>query len=208
MSVRRRAAGWQTAQVLGFLVLGALVIEKNSLLWVLPIAWAGGVWVWRLRTLQCPNCGKPIYLQIVRLFGDTWTYMSPTFPRRHCSRCGFDLSAPVLSPVADSRRREERASGGRANFTGALPVRQLVLILLGGIVVNVLTNVWIIVFGVRPRDADFVMWGRLVGAAGSIGILVWIATMRCRRCSRRLGWSVFANHCWSCHQDLREPTVL
>ncbi len=131
---------------------------------MLPLAWAWGCH-WRLQTLRCPNCGNPIYRRTVRLFGATWTYRS-IFPRRHCSRCGFDLSAPVtMSPVSDGKRREERTSGVRVSFTRALSVRQLVVILLGGIVVNVLTNVWIIVFGVRPGDADFVMWGRLAGSA-------------------------------------------
>jgi hypothetical protein len=114
----------------------------------------------------------------------------------------------TTSPVSGGRRREEeRTSPVRASLSGALSVRQLVVILVGGIVVNVLTNVWIIVFGVRADDANSVMWGRLAGAAASGGALVWLASMQCRRCSRRLGWRVFANHCWSCHQDLREPIV-
>jgi hypothetical protein len=204
MSVRRRAAGWQLAQVLGFLLLAAVVIEKDwQQLIVVPLAWAAAVWVWRLQTLRCPNCGKPIYLRTPRLFGATWTYWSPTFPKRHCTRCGFDLSAPLtISPVRDQKRREERSVGLR--LRGALSPRHLLVILLGGIAVNLLTTVWIIVFGVSPGNANFVMWGRLAGALASGGAIVWLATMRCRRCSRRLGRSVFANYCWSCHQDLRQ----
>src|SRR5829696_8096339 len=140
MSIRRRAIGWQSALIVGFALSGALVFDKNRLLWVLPFAWAWTVLVWRLHTFRCPNCDKPIYRRTVRLFGASWTYWSSAFPRRHCSQCGFDLSARVtIPPVSDGKRPEERTRALRASLTGALSVRQLVVILLGCNGINVLT---------------------------------------------------------------------
>jgi hypothetical protein len=211
MSVRRRAAVWQLAQVIGFLALGALLADTQPQLLVLPLAWVAGIWL-HLRTLQCPNCRNPIYRRVVRVFGVTWRYFSPTFPRRYCTQCGFDLSRrpeDVAALRAKAGNRPQRGRNGDVSlgFIRRLPVRQVVVVLVAGIVVNVLTNTAILVLGTRPGSPPWLSWGRWAGAVASALAVGWLVLIRCRRCNQRLGWRVFSSHCWKCGQDLRQPPM-
>ena len=206
MSVRRRAAIWQVAQVIGFLGSGALVADTHPRLMVVPLAWVAGIWL-HLRTLRCPNCGNPVYRRLTRMFGVTWTYFSAAFPRRQCSRCGFDLSSrqdPALRAKVSDRAHLDKLGDTGPGFIRLLPIRKVVVVLIAGIVINALVNMAILLSGPRPDSPAWMSWGRWTGAAASALAAGWLMLIRCRRCNQRLGWGVASARCWNCGQDLRQ----
>jgi hypothetical protein len=204
LSVRKRAFLIQYGGIAVFFLIGTFTYRSDFRL--LPIAIAGllasGFW---LRALACPRCGKPIYLRSRQMFGVTWTYFSSTLPRRHCARCGFDLSVscPSHRSILDHRRSRGLAGAELSAWIESWPIRKWVVFLSFVIFANAMG---FLVIRARPPKSTPPRWVEMAGAAVSGLAVLTIVRLRCPRCGVRFGLQSFRDRCPHCHQDLRIRT--
>jgi hypothetical protein len=206
LSVRHRALLVQFCSWIVFLVLGwqAFLTDLRLLGLALGVALAAGLW---LRTVKCPRCQKPLYQRTRRFAGVTWTYFSTTPPRRYCERCGLDLNERDRTerPLLRHGAREQEAAAKPDNLAESsdLSVRKLAVILTGAI----LASISGFPFGLRRWESHRIEWAMIMSALFILGCSAWLLSIRCPRCSLRLGMKVFSTNCSRCHWDLRKGFV-
>jgi hypothetical protein len=204
ISVRRKALLGELVSWAGFLLLTVFVSGGLGLAFFFITGWSAG-------SLTCPQCDKPLFQRSRRLFGVTWTYYSATFPRRYCTRCGFDLNTPTVHPLPVSRHSIRTATSGTVeDFTlsAALflrwPVRRIAVVAVFIILTNVIGIALVFWRGAALSFGWPLLSGAaLIGAVLSGAAVLLLLTARCHKCRHRLRGHVFRSHCPRCRADLR-----